>query len=63
MLGPAPAPVERIRGKFRFHLLVRAPDAHPGPLQGVLRRFLASPRMKPPADVSLQVDVDPLRLL
>ncbi|PLS82799.1 MAG: primosomal protein N' [Chloroflexi bacterium] len=39
VIGPAPAFMERMRGKYRWHLLVRAPDIHPlldelGPLPG-----------------------------
>jgi primosomal protein N' (replication factor Y) (superfamily II helicase) len=39
VIGPAPAFMERVRGRFRWHLLVRAPDVHPlldelGPLPG-----------------------------
>lgn len=39
VIGPAPAFMERMRGRTRWHLLVRAPDAHPlldelGPLPG-----------------------------
>jgi primosomal protein N' (replication factor Y) len=26
VLGPAPAPLEKVRGRFRYHLLVKAPD-------------------------------------
>ena len=39
VIGPAPAFMERVRGRFRWHVLVRAPDVHPlldalGPLPG-----------------------------
>lgn len=29
VIGPAPAFMERVRGRYRWHLLVRAPDVHP----------------------------------
>lgn len=39
VIGPAPAFMERVRGRYRWHLLVRAADVHPlldelGPLPG-----------------------------
>ena len=39
VIGPAPAFMERVRERFRWHVLVRAPDVHPlldelGPLPG-----------------------------
>ncbi len=39
LIGPAPAFMERMRGRYRWHLLVRAKDVHPlldvlGPLPG-----------------------------
>lgn len=63
VLGPAPAPVERIRGRWRHQVLLRAPDAGAGPLQAAVRELLASPAGSPPGDVRLHVDVDPLSLL
>ena len=39
VLGPAPAPVEKLRGKYRFHVLIRSgPDCH---LQPVIQRASA----------------------
>ncbi len=55
VLGPAPAPLERLRGRHRRRFLVKAPrNAN---LQTVLRDWLA--RAKPPSAIRIQVDVDP----
>jgi len=59
LLGPAPAPVVKIRNLFRYHLQVRAPSARP--LQHLLRAVL--PALGPPNGVELAVDVDPVSLL
>ena len=56
VLGPAPAPFERLRGEWRFQLLLRAASgAH---LRRVLREIMGE---KHGAD--LTVDVDPYQLL
>ncbi len=59
LLGPAPAPVAKIKHLFRFHLQLRAPS--PRPLQTLLRAVL--PTVAPPHGVELAVDVDPVSLL
>lgn len=54
--GPAPAPLERLRGEWRFQCLVRAESG------SRLRRAVAEAlRERPSGD--LQVDVDPQQLL
>jgi primosomal protein N' (replication factor Y) (superfamily II helicase) len=58
-LGPAPAPIGKIRNQFRFHLQLRA--SHAGPLQSLLQTVL--PKLAPPNGVELAVDVDPVSLL
>ncbi len=57
LLGPAPAPVVKIKNLYRFHLQLRAPG--PGPLHALLRLELPTA----PAGVELAVDVDPVSLL
>jgi len=59
LLGPAPAPIARLRGLHRFHLQVQADD---GPaLHASIKRVL--PKLAPPDDVQWIVDVDPLDML
>jgi primosomal protein N' (replication factor Y) len=59
LLGPAPAPIAKIRNQFRFHMQLRAPSARP--LQALLQTVL--PVLTPPNGVELSVDVDPISLL
>jgi primosomal protein N' (replication factor Y) (superfamily II helicase) len=59
LLGPAPAPVTKIRDLFRYHIQIRAPSAKS--IQSVLRAVI--PETNPPGDVELAVDVDPVNLL
>jgi primosomal protein N' (replication factor Y) len=63
LLGPAPAPVEQIRGRWRYQVLLRAPGPDPAPLQRVLRTLLASPAARPGGETRLVVDMDPVHLL
>jgi primosomal protein N' (replication factor Y) len=58
VLGPAPAPIARVRGKHRWQLLLRAADH--APLHRVARALQASHGV---AGVQLAVDVDPVALL
>ena len=59
MLGPAPAPLAMLRGRHRRRFLVKAQrDVH---LQAVLRQWLA--KVKVPASVRVQVDIDPYSFL
>lgn len=56
---PAPAPLERLKGQFRFQLLLRTPA--PLKLSRIVRAVLA--KLQLPTDVIATVDVDPLQLL
>ncbi len=59
LFGPAPAPLARVAGRFRYRLLLHLPDASlPQPL---LRRWLA--RLRPASGVRVRVDVDPHHFL
>ena len=59
LLGPAPAPIARIRGRTRFRLLVKADRSVP--MQRAIRTWLS--QFKFPNDVRLSVDIDPQRFL
>ena len=56
--GPAPAPLERLQGRWRFQILVRAGDR-----RAVLGALEASVPDRPPAGVQIAVDVDPQDLM
>jgi primosomal protein N' (replication factor Y) len=59
ILGPAPCPIARLRGKFRFHSLLSSADGVQL-RQGVAKVAAA---LQPPAEVQWVLDVDPLDLL
>ena len=59
VLGPAPAPILKIRNLYRFHIQLRCPV--PRPLQ-VLARTV--PQMiRTPQGIELAIDVDPIHML
>jgi primosomal protein N' (replication factor Y) len=57
IIGPAPAPVARVAGNYRWQLLLHGPAGCPlpVPMERELRALL-------PRDVSLAIDPDPLEL-
>jgi primosomal protein N' (replication factor Y) len=59
VLGPAPAPFARLRGRYRFHIHVQGPDGER--LRAAVRQAAAG--AQPPDDVQWIVDVDPLDML
>jgi primosomal protein N' (replication factor Y) len=59
LLGPAPAPVLKIRHLFRFHLQLRSPSAKR--LQALLHAV--PPQHPAPSGVELAIDVDPVSML
>jgi primosomal protein N' (replication factor Y) len=58
ILGPACAPLARLRGRSRWHLVLKAPQA--AGIRQALRYGLE--RVQVPRDVVLTVDMDPLSL-
>jgi primosomal protein N' (replication factor Y) len=60
LLGPAPAAIERIRGRTRWHLLFRAPS--PQPLFRI-HAALAPLARRPPGGAVVRFDMDPYSML
>lgn len=60
LLGPAPAAIERIRGRSRWHLLFKAPG--PAALHRV-HQALARVARRPPGGASVRFDMDPYAML
>src|SRR5439155_1363324 len=58
LLGPAPAPLAKVRGKYRWQLLLRARDH--GPLHRLGRSLAGAHDV---AGVQLSIDIDPGALL
>jgi primosomal protein N' (replication factor Y) (superfamily II helicase) len=60
ILGPAEAPFAKIRGKYRFHILLKS---GPQPILGAFCRQLIGDGDWIPSSTKVQVDIDPLNLL
>lgn len=60
ILGPAAAPIAKLRNQFRYHLLFKCPQ--PKMLNQFVRRVMGDSKWIP-AQVKVLVDVDPLNLL
>ncbi len=59
ILGPAPAPILKIRDLYRFHLQLRCPNSKP--LQSLVSSVPA--RHPAPHGIELAIDVDPITML
>ncbi len=59
VLGPAPAPLALLRGRFRFRLLLKAEKGVA--VQPIVREWLA--RVRVPSAVRVAVDIDPYSFL
>jgi primosomal protein N' (replication factor Y) len=60
LVGPAPAPIERLHGRFRWHFLLKS--GSPAALGALLDAYLDTHRPKG-GDVRIVVDLDPVALL
>jgi primosomal protein N' (replication factor Y) len=58
ILGPAAAPLARLRGRYRWHVIVKGPRGH---VQAVVREALGG--VGALAAATLSVDVDPVSLM
>src|SRR5439155_14311650 len=58
LLGPAEAPVFRLKGYYRFHFQLQSPSA--STLHRLLRAVL--PTLRPPSGVEFTLDVDPFNM-
>ena len=59
LLGPAEAPVFRLKGYYRYHFQLQSP--RPGTLHQVLRSVL--PTLRPSSGVEFSLDIDPFQML
>ncbi len=60
ILGPAPAPMTKLRNKYRFHLLLKAPN------QMLLKNFISelnTDQSKKFAGTKVQIDIDPVQMM
>jgi primosomal protein N' (replication factor Y) len=59
ILGPAPAPLERLENRYRYHLLLKcAPDSKPAELLAPVLE-----QLPPEERARVKVDVDPIQLI
>lgn len=61
VVGPAPSPVERIKQRWRWHFLVRTPDA--GAMTRALRYFAARFEVPKRDGLRVAIDRDPVALM
>ncbi len=61
VVGPAPCPIERIKNRWRWHILLKS--AHPGELTRVSRYFMERFEVPNTAQLRVTLDRDPVALL
>lgn len=61
VVGPAPCPIERIKNRWRWHLLLKS--VHPGELTRVSRYFMERFDVPTTAQLRVTLDRDPVALL
>lgn len=59
ILGPAPPPFAKLRGKYRFHCIMQTETAEP--LNRLIVRTVAE--IKTPKDIQYVIDIDPMETL
>jgi len=59
VLGPAPAPYEKLEGKWRYHCILKAPRV--SGMASLLRSTHRATRL--PRGVRMEIDIDPLAML
>jgi primosomal protein N' (replication factor Y) len=59
-VGPAPSPIERLHGRWRWHFFFRSPSAR---AVGEVAQALSKAFVLPSGDVRLAIDRDPVALL
>lgn len=62
ILGPGPAPLARLRGRYRYHLILKG-DEIGRMAREVRAAFASGGRWRKSKNVTLSVDVDPLSIL
>ena len=60
LVGPAPCPIDRIRGRWRWHIILKTTT---GAVLGAVLRFFAERHQPPGAALRIEVDRDPVNLL
>ncbi|MFZ3170654.1 MAG: primosomal protein N' [Carboxydocellales bacterium] len=61
LLGPAPAPLSRIRSRFRWHLALKGPET--ATLLAVVKQGLTAWNSPTPGEVQISVDVEPQAMM
>ena len=61
ILGPAQAPLERLKGQYRFQILIKATSRKE--LHEVLKSVMDDLRQKKSSLKNSSIDIDPLNLL
>jgi primosomal protein N' (replication factor Y) (superfamily II helicase) len=61
VVGPAPCPIERIKSRWRWHVLLKS--GHPGELTRVSRYFIERFEVPSTAQLRVTLDRDPVALL
>jgi primosomal protein N' (replication factor Y) len=61
VLGPAPPPISKLRGKYRFHILLQSVNA--AHLGATIRKAIETFTIAEKDDVQYVIDIDPMDML